>query len=1572
MIKRFALVVSLLLIAKTVTAQEMYFSISGKSTGIESGDTRHQYDIWIKPESGAQNGSLQIFDAGLGGVVDIIAQNTPNTTTTFQLFPFASTYSIAGTSVQAKTSVQESTSTLITKNEERFKNRWVPLSEITSTTNDGYIVRVTANEGNDINSFNFRVVSATGDVLSGTSWKIIAIDLSVGLYNSSTNKSFQLKPYLLSDSSSPNLKSNGEEDSKIEKMDSFGDKYEISNSNIPANRFGIKNNWGLTIRGSKEWLNTLTVYGADKPVLWLFEPLATDILAKPSLVVSETPSNKCVEKGFELSGTNLSAFDLNNAQWILNDDNVGKGNRPVIRFQNTGNTGMDILIPNQKTYFPEYWTYRENIFVNTPPIARLDAPKLIISPSEKVVLSAEKSYDLEGKPISYSWFVNGAQRGSDATFEFSNSISGQYNISVRVSDGGVSSTCSIDQKQVRIRVNTQPYAEIDLLQVIGTDEAQNITIINQNDSDNDSLSYRWSGDGIDGEATGTSVAVLHSKPGIYNVNLTVNDASGSSNASYSISKKYEVNAAPVPVFSLAEKAAPGDIIKLNALASSDANSDKIDYKWFLNNSLIAEEANTTYTINDPGTFEFKLVVNDGRGVSNSSQQIAKKIRINSAPVPVISADRITSLSTVKFSALESSDSETTIASYDWDFGDGDRASGPNVDHSFQRTGQYRILLTVNDGEGLANSIRTVEHNLIINQYPKPDFTAPLVVAPGEPFSTDGSLSTDADGSISSYLWLANGMSVGTSSSASITFNNIGTHNVSLRVKDDSGYEFAEGIATKSVRVNAPPVAKWKTIPDQIVPDTEIKFTAEDSYDPDGIIKEYFWKFADGTRLKGKQIQRIFSESGVQKFTLTVVDNDDLSNSSTTIEGETNVNHQPYIVTETVIRSNSLNVQLNAASSYDLDNNSLSFEWTLPDGSKRKEASFNWLASESGVHFVGLTIDDGLGLSNSKTTESIRVLINRAVKAVVESEIASCTGQTVLFNSSQSFDPDGDPFSVKWDFGNGVTSEEANPSYVYEKSGIYNAQLTLDDGISTMKTVAKIPVIIEGSPVAKLNISDTTICVNSSIIFDGSSSTDPSGALPSFSWDTGDGKSNTGPRINHVFTEPGVYNVSLTVEGSGSGRCSNISQTTATVRVIEGPEANFELPVWTEPGQTITLDGSASTAEGGIKTATWIIDGEQLQDSVSGINGAYTFNTPGEYFVTLELTTNSGTSCNTVIKTKSIKVNAPPVIAWNLSENVAAGSDIKLDALTSSDPDGYIKEYKWYLDDGFVSYNATEIIKAITPGQHKVSLEITDNSLAKNNMVVAEKTFFANSAPTPSIVMPAGVVYQNQTVTFQSGLAQDRDNDMLSSSWFVNGKAVPTPTFKAEDKNGYKITLVQNDGRGLSNSIDSAVVTFTPTPFPVVKPQVPGKIVIGGALTTADIMVPQAWKFKNQAIYEDRWIAYSPGVSNVTLAWVPAGQELTTQSFQIEVVAPLQFTQQVTPKRVAWNPANPSFILSAPEVNRDLSDVSYTWKQRGQVIGEGLQMGVKLIKGENRFTVEVVDNAILQSKPITIDIVIVTE
>ena len=53
--------------------------------------------------------------------------------------------------------------------------------------------------------------------------------------------------------------------------------------------------------------------------------------------------------------------------------------------------------------------------------------------------------------------------------------------------------------------------------------------------------------------------------------------------------------------------------------------------------------------------------------------------------------------------------------------------------------------------------------------------------------------------------------------------------------------------------------------------------------------------------------------------------------------------------------------------------------------------------------------------------------------------------TVHFSSAGSRDPDGDPLSYQWTFGDGTTSTEANPTKTYSETGVYTSRLTVSAG-----------------------------------------------------------------------------------------------------------------------------------------------------------------------------------------------------------------------------------------------------------------------------------------------------------------------------------------------------------------------------------------------------------------------------------------------------------------------------------------------------------------------------------------------
>ncbi|MDQ2054593.1 PKD domain-containing protein [Halobellus sp. H-GB7] len=156
---------------------------------------------------------------------------------------------------------------------------------------------------------------------------------------------------------------------------------------------------------------------------------------------------------------------------------------------------------------------------------------------------------------------------------------------------------------------------------------------------------------------------------------------------------------------------------------------------------------------------------------------------------------------VSFDASGSSDADGSIASYEWDFGDGTSATGASPSHSYDSAGSYTVSLTVTDDDGATATTQqtiTVSEAAPENQAPSASFSAsPSDPAVGDSVSFDASGSSDADGSIASYEWDFGDGSTDSGDSVTHTFSSPGDYDVELTVTDDDG---ATDTTTQTVSV----------------------------------------------------------------------------------------------------------------------------------------------------------------------------------------------------------------------------------------------------------------------------------------------------------------------------------------------------------------------------------------------------------------------------------------------------------------------------------------------------------------------------------------------------------------------------------------------------------------------------------------------------------------------------------------------------------------------------------------------------------------------------------------------------
>ena len=260
------------------------------------------------------------------------------------------------------------------------------------------------------------------------------------------------------------------------------------------------------------------------------------------------------------------------------------------------------------------------------------------------------------------------------------------------------------------------------------------------------------------------------------------------------------------------------------------------------------------------------------------------------------------------------------------------------------------------------------------------------------------------------------------------------------------------------------------------------------------------------------------------------------------------------------------------------------------------------------------------------------------------------GESVFFEGTAD-DPDGDPVTVLWDFGDGESSTDLSPGdHTYPDPGIYTVTFTAtdDQGLSdptpdtrtiTVETVAnQAPEGIITSPEG-----DVTITAGESVFFEGTAD-DPDGDPVTVLWDFGDGESSTDLSPgDHTYPDPGIYTVTFTATDDQGLSDPTPDTRTITVETVanQAPEGIITSPegdVTITAGESVFFEGTADDPDGDPVTVLWDFGDGVTSTQLSP--GNHTYDNPGTYTVTFTATDDQGLSDPTP-DTRTITVDAAP-------------------------------------------------------------------------------------------------------------------------------------------------------------------------------------------------------------------------------------------------------------------------------------------------------------------------------------------
>ncbi len=644
------------------------------------------------------------------------------------------------------------------------------------------------------------------------------------------------------------------------------------------------------------------------------------------------------------------------------------------------------------------------------------------------------------------------------------------------------------------------------------------------------------------------------------------------------------NAAPIVVATADVTAGQAPLlVEFSSAGTQDPDGFIDEYSWdFGDGSPTSSAPNPAHTYVTGGLFTATLSATDNGGTTRTaSVVVVVDPPENYPPTASIGATATEGKApfVVEFTSENSFDLDGTIVSYAWDFGDGNTSTEADPTHTFTAVGQYVVALTVTDDDGDVDTA-VVDIDVIANIAPVAAATAtPSVGKVPLPVAFSSAASTDPDGDIVSYAWDFGDGNTSTLANPINTFAASGTYAATLTVTDDSGDTDTTTVSVQ-VNENQAPVAVANATPDAGKAPLGVLFSSAGSTDNDGTIVSYGWDFGDGSPVDNSANPgHLYTTAGSYTATLTVTDDDGVtSTASLSIEvGPPNVVPTAVGTATPNIGKAPLPVDFSSTGSGDADGSIVSYAWDFGDPASTTDVSSDpdatYTYTAVGTYTALLTVVDDDGASSTVAVQ-VNVVPNVAPTALASATPTSGKEPlTVQFDTSASVDPDGTIESFDWDFGDGETGTGANPSHEYVLPGTYTATLTVtdDDGESDFTTVT-IVVNPNQAPTAVANSTSVFGPSPFTVVFDGSTSTDPDGTLESYAWDFGDGETSDEISPSHTFTDPGAYTVTLTVTDD------NGATSTAT-RVVTAEDSYLYVSAdGSDAGAGTTVDPLGSITE----------------------------------------------------------------------------------------------------------------------------------------------------------------------------------------------------------------------------------------------------------------------------------------------------------------------------------------------------------------------------------------------------------
>ena len=702
----------------------------------------------------------------------------------------------------------------------------------------------------------------------------------------------------------------------------------------------------------------------------------------------------------------------------------------------------------------------------------------------------------------------------------------------------------------------------------------------------------------------------------------------------------------------------------------------------------------------------------------------------------------------------------------WTLGNGTTSFVQNPSVTYVNPGQYSVKLVIQNNRG-KDSITKIQY---INVYAKPtiNFSASAYngCAPATIFFTD--LSTPGNGNTQTRQWDFGDGTFSTLTNPSHTYSSSGNFNVSLRVTNTYGC-VASATQINLIHINPKPVANFSY---SALQNCGAPFTVNFQNQSTGTSPLSFtWNFGDGSSSSDANPVHTYLNPGTYSVKLITtnsqgcVDSILKTNLITVANNITKFNCPDTVCINTSFQINNLS-------------SSATCSWNFGNGNTSTSQNPTVSYSNSGTYNIKLV--NNFGGCIDSLIKTITVLASPIANFNANPNQSCALPFVVAFNNTSS-----NTGNFIWNFGDGTSSMQANPTHIYTSAGNFDVKLICTSIAGCTSSITKTQYIKIQLPVAAVNHLPKKGCAPLTCNF--TSSVISNDSVVSYHWDFGDGNSSNVKTPSHTFAA-GVYDITLIIT-TLSG-CTDTVFYPAAVKAGVKPHTTFGANPRDVCAQFPVLFSDLTPVADSVDQWYWSF-GDGTHSNLQ--NPPHAYSDTG--LMNVQLVTFNYACPDTLFIPNYVHIS-PPIASFVSNPNCN-------NRLTRSFSDRSIgaDTWLWHFGDGATSALQNPSHTYASSGNYNVALTVHNNTTgcdytySTNLLIIDEHPDFI--ASDTSVCKGNSIVFNATQITpsyFNSIIWNFGDNTTGSGTPVTktyNSTGVYNIKLFTTDKNGCKDTVIKN-------------------------------------------------------------------------------------------------------------------------------------------------------------------------------------